>query len=194
VEAAVNIREVIKKLQQVAEQLPDGLDSEVRVHICNGQQPGLMTPSIEVDTTQNQKTLAVRGDFAIVQGHPHRDEGSGNTAPMISEIDDLVEKWASEQQGAQGRSTSPSLIRVKTDHEDYMLLPLTDGKYAKLAFAGGRPLLPGHPNAVKAGCICDPVRNNHGWGRRHESGVQVVIKDGCPVHPKITGPVDPDSE
>ena len=190
----MNIREVIEKLQQVAEQLPDGFDSEVRVHICNGQEPGLMTPSIEVDTTQNQKTLAVWGGFAIVQGHPHRDEGSGKTAPLISEIDDLVEKWASEQQEAEGRSASPNLIRVTTDYEDYMLLPLTDGKYAKLAFAGGRPLLPGHPNAVKAGCICDPVRNNHGWGRRHESGVQVVIKDGCPVHPKVTGPVDPDSE
>ncbi|MGH3940142.1 MAG: hypothetical protein ACRDTG_16215 [Pseudonocardiaceae bacterium] len=46
-----------------------------------------MTPSIEVDTmwTQNKDTFAVSGSFAIVQGHPHRDERDSTTRPVTSE-------------------------------------------------------------------------------------------------------------
>ena len=68
----MNIREVIEKLQEMATRLPDGLDSEVRIAICNAQDPGLVTPSIEVDTmaTVDRKTSAVKESFAIVQGTP----------------------------------------------------------------------------------------------------------------------------
>ena len=42
----MNIRDVINKLQEVATQLPDGLDSEVRIHICNQGASGLVTPAL----------------------------------------------------------------------------------------------------------------------------------------------------
>ena len=42
--------------------------------------------------TVDRKTSAVKESFAIVQGHPHRDEGSGRTVPLTSQIDDFVGK------------------------------------------------------------------------------------------------------
>ncbi len=193
----MNIREVIEKLQEVAAQLPGGLESEVQVHICNGNDPGLMTPSIEVDTMwiQNERTLALSGGFAIVQGHPHRDEGDSTTRPATSEIDDLVEKWAAEQRGVEGGSGMSDLIRLSSNEGEYVLVPMSDGKFVKFALADGTlQFLPGSPDAVTAGCICDPGRNNYGRGYLRDDGVQMVIKDGCPLHPKIDGPVDPDGE
>lgn len=102
----MNIREVIERLHEVAAQLPEGLDSEGRVHICNGSGPGLMTSSIEVDTMwiQNTETLAVSDCFAIVQGHPHRDESDSTVRPATAEIDDLVEKWAADLRGVEDGS------------------------------------------------------------------------------------------
>lgn len=193
----MNIREVIEKLQEVAAQLPDGLDSEVRVHICNGSDPGLMTSSIEVDTmwTQNKDTFAVSGSFAIVQGHPHRDERDSTVRPVTSEIDDLVEKWAGDLRGGAKALGGADPIRLRSDEGEYMLLPFSDGKFVKFALADGAlRFLPGAPDAVAAGCICDPERNNHGRGHQRGGSVQMVIKDGCPLHPKVEGPLDPDSE
>ncbi|MGH3754113.1 MAG: hypothetical protein ACRDRP_15735 [Pseudonocardiaceae bacterium] len=190
----MNIREVIEKLHEMAARLPDGLDSEVRVHICNGNDPGLMTPSIEVDTmwTQNTETLAVSSGFAIVQGHPHLDEADSTVRPATAGIDDLVEKWAADLRGVAGGADP---IKLRSGEGEYMLLPFSDGKFVRFALADGRlQFLPGAPDAVAAGCICDPGRNNHGRGHRQGSAVQMVIKDGCPLHPKIEGPVDPDSE
>ena len=42
--------EVIEKLQEVATNLPNGLDTEVEIQICNGHDaPGLRTTSVEVN-------------------------------------------------------------------------------------------------------------------------------------------------
>ncbi|MGH3710537.1 MAG: hypothetical protein ACRDRQ_21075 [Pseudonocardiaceae bacterium] len=194
---AVNIREVIEKLHEVATRLPDGLDSEVQVHICNGTDPGLMTPSIEVDTmwAQNQETLAVSSSFAVIQGHPHRDESNPPTRPATAEIDDLVEKWAADQRGVQNGAGRADLIKLRSSEGEYALLPCSDGRFVKFTLVDGQlQYLPGAPDAVAAGCLCDPGRNNNGRGHRRDGAVQMVIKDGCPLHPKIEGPVDPDDE
>jgi len=37
-------------------------------------------------------------------------------------------------------------------------------------------------------------RKNYSRGYLRNDGIQMVIKGGCPLHPKIDGPVDPDSE
>jgi hypothetical protein len=193
----VNIREVIEKLQEMAARLPDGLDSEVQVHICNGPEPGLMTPSIEVDTMwrQSAETLTVSGGFAIIQGHPHRDEGDSMTRPAIAEIDDLVQKWAADQRGVPDGASRADLIRLRSAEGEFALLPCSDGRFVKFSLADGQlEFLPGAPDAVAAGCLCDPERNNYGRGHRRDGAVQMVIKDGCPRHPKIDGPVDPDDE
>jgi hypothetical protein len=198
VEAAVNIREVIEKLRQVAADLPDGLDSEVEIHICNGHDAsGLRTASLEVNAiwVMDEKMRTTKQGLAQVQGHPHRDEGSGETVPVTAEIDDLVDEWATEQQEAGESSASKDIVRVKTDDEEYVLLPWSEDTYIKLPYVAGMPLLPGAPKATEAGCTCDPERNNYGRGyQRNEDGVQMVIKDDCPVHLKVEGPVDPDAE
>jgi hypothetical protein len=193
----LNIREVIEKLQEMAGRLPDGLDSEVQVHICNQNEPGVMTPSIEVDTmwTYNQKTGALSGGCAIVQGHPHRDKGSSTTTPMTAEIDDLVEKWAADLRGVDAESWTRMVTVTSPEGEEYVLVPSSDGKFVKLTLLDGAlQYPPGSPHALEAGCICDPERNNYGRGRWGGDAVQMVIKDGCPLHPKIESPIDPDSE
>ncbi len=191
----MNIREVIEKLQEMAGRLPDGLDSEVQVHICNQDSPGVMTPSIEVDTmwTYNETTGAPSGGCAIVQGHPHRDTGGSTTTPVTAEIDDLVQKWAAELRGAD--SAGGAVTMTSPEGEEYVLLPSSDGKFVKLALLDGAVrYLPGSPQAVEAGCLCDPERNNHGRGHWGGDAVRMIIKDGCPLHPKIEAPIDPDTE
>src|SRR5436305_12217561 len=151
VEAARHIREVINKLQEVAAQLPDGLDSEVEIHICNGHDAaGLRTTSIEINWVSVLKggTLLPERSVAQIQGHPHRDEGSGQTTPIMSQIDDLVEEWATVQQDTGDQPGSEDIIRVKTDDEEYVLLPWSEDTYLKLPYVNGMPLLPGAPKAT----------------------------------------------
>jgi hypothetical protein len=193
----LNIREVIEKLQEMAARLPEGLDSEVQVHICNQGEPGLMTASIEVDTmwTYDQKTGALTGGCAIVQGHPHRDKDISTTTPVTSEIDDLIEKWAADLRGVDARGWERMTMMTSPEGEEYLILPSSDGKFVKLALVDGAlQYPPGSPQAVEAGCLCDPERNNYGRGRWGGDAVRMIIKDGCPLHPKIESPVDPDAE
>lgn len=191
----MNIREVIEELHKVAADLPEGFDSEVEVHICNGHDaPGLRTLSVEVHPVRvmDKTMIVVKQGLASIQGHPHRDEGSGQTVPMTAEIDDLVEKWTAEQRDG-GRSASEDITRIKTDDEEYALLPWPDGTYVKLPYVAGIPLLPGALNATEAGCTCSPERNNYGRGyRQTDDGVEMVVKDDCPVHLRVEGPPDPD--
>jgi hypothetical protein len=54
--------------------------------------------------TMNTKTSAVTERFAIVQGHPHRDEQGGSLTPVTAEADDVLEKWTADQRdGGMGR-------------------------------------------------------------------------------------------
>jgi hypothetical protein len=117
---------------------------------------GVGDASIEVDTmfTMNTKTSAVTERFAIVQGHPHRDEQGGSLTPVTAEADDVLEKWTADQ-----RDGGMGLVPVRSpDGEEYLLLPFSDGSFVKFLLAEGAPLLPGSENAVAAGCICDPER------------------------------------
>lgn len=193
----MNIRVVIEKLQEMAERLPDGLDSDVQVHICNDDEPGVMTSAIEVDTmwTYHKETGALSGGFAIIQGHPHRDETSSTTKPVTAEIDDFVERWTADLRGVDASGAASMVTVTSPDGEEYLLLPSSDGKFVKLTLlAGAVRYLPGSPQAVEAGCLCDPERNNFGRGHWGGDVVRMVIKDGCPLHPKIEAPLDPDDE
>jgi hypothetical protein len=57
---------------------------------------------------------------------------------------------------------------------------------------GGRPILPGSPEAVAAGCICDPGKNDHGRGARssHDDHVDMVTDSRCEIHRRVQ--VDPE--
>ncbi|MDQ3901783.1 MAG: hypothetical protein M3319_15530 [Actinomycetota bacterium] len=197
-EAAVNIREVIEKLQEVATNLPNGFDTEVEIQIYNGHDsPGLRTTSVEVNAVWmiDEEMRTTREAVAQIQGHPYRDAGSGETMPMTAQIDDLVEKWATEEQETGEQSASRDMIRVTTDDEEYVLLPWPEGRYVKLPYVAGAPLLPGAPNATEAGCTCSPERNNYGRGyRRGDHGVEMAVEDDCPVHLKVEGPGDLDQQ
>src|SRR5688500_2793220 len=107
----MNIREAIARLNEVAAQLPRGLDTELRIHICNGSdKPGVMTPSIEVDfmVEQHTDTGKVTGSYAIVQGHPHRDPDPMGSMlrPVTMDADDVLQKWT-EEFAAGGPSRDP---------------------------------------------------------------------------------------
>lgn len=194
----MNIREVIEKLQEVAATLPNGLDTEVEIHICNGHDvPGLRTTSVEVNAAWivDEQMRTTNEAFAQIQGHPYRDEGGGEAMPITAQIDDLAEKWATEEQETGEQPASRDIIRVKTDDEEYLLLPWPDGTYVRLPYVAGAPLLPGAPNATEAGCTCSPERNNYGRGYRWgDDGVEVAVEDDCPVHLRVEGPVDPDQQ
>jgi hypothetical protein len=129
----MNIREVIEKLQEMASRLPNGLDSEVQVHICNQGEPGVMTPFIDVDTmwTYHEKTGALAGGFAIVQGHPHRDVGNSATMSITAEIDDLAQQWAADLRGVDTVGAASIVTVTSPDGEEYLLLPSSDGKFVK---------------------------------------------------------------
>jgi hypothetical protein len=194
-EAAVNIREVIEKLQEIATNLPNGLDTEVEIQICNGHDaPGLRTTSVEVNAVWmiDEEMRTTKEAFAQIQVHPHREEGSGETMPRTAKIDDRVEKWVTKEQETEEQSAPRDMIKVKTDDEEYVLLPWPEGTYVKLPYVAGAPLLPGAPNATEAGCTCSPERNNYGRGYRpRDDGVEMVVEDDCPVHLRLEGPVDP---
>jgi hypothetical protein len=197
VEAAVNIREVIEKLQEVAEDLPDGLDSEVEIHIWNGHSgSGLRTTSVEVDAVWivDDKMRFRKQALASIQGQLHRDEGRGQTPPLTMEIDDVVQESATEQEAGES-AASKEILKVKTVDEEYVLVPWSEGTYVKLPYVAGMPLLPGARNAIEAGCTCDPERNNYGRGyQRNEDGVEMVVDDDCPVHLRVEDPVDPEQQ
>ena len=194
----MNIREVIEKLQEVAEDLPDGLDSEVEIHIWNGHSgPGLRTTSVGVGAVWIvDDTMRVRKQaLASIQGQLHPDEGSGQAPSLTTQIDDVVQESATEQQEVGESSASQEIIRVKTADEEYVLLPWSEGTYVKLPYVAGMPLLPGAQHAIEAGCTCDPERNNYGRGyQRTEDGVEMVVEDDCPVHFRVEDPVDPDQQ
>jgi hypothetical protein len=198
VEAAVNIREVIEDLQQVAANLPDGLESEVEIYICNGHDaPGLRTSSVEVHPVwvMDNEMRTTKRALARIQGHPHLDEGSGETTPLTMKVDDVIEKWAAEEEEAGEDSAAWDMIRIKTDDEEYVLLPWSEDTYLKLPYVARMPLLPGARNATEAGCTCDPERNNYGRGYMwKDDGVEMVVKDDCPVHLRVKGPIDPDQQ
>lgn len=198
----MNIREVIERLDQVAAELPAGLDSEVRVHICNGHDaPGFMTPSIEVDMmwVQDERTLEAKDSFAIIQGHPHLDEDveGSTTRPLTMNVDDVVQQWAAEQAG----DVSPAVgRRDRTADLDFVVDPDTGTRFVVLHRPGQTSIKlelgddgtirysPGAADSVAAGCTCDPGRNNQGVGGLRDDSRVFIIKDGCPLHEQIDPP------
>lgn len=98
----MNVRDAIELMTAKAAQLPAGLDSDLRVAVCNGSEDGFVTPSVEIDTMFefDQESLVVSEAFLIVQGHPHRDVKPSNLRPVTSQADEFLEKWAAEQDDA----------------------------------------------------------------------------------------------
>jgi hypothetical protein len=199
----MNIREVIAQLQAVAAELPDGLDSQLRVHICHGSgEAALMIDSVEVHAmySQHKETFEVSDSWAVVQGHPHLDEKPGGRVhrPVTMDVDDVVQQWAAELAGeappTPAASTSAEIDQyVDTDTGiRYLLLHRRRQKSIMLELdeQGRIRYLPGAPNSVDDGCLCDPERNNHGMGQAspHDDNRLLIFKDTCPLHRQIDRP------
>jgi hypothetical protein len=202
----VKIHELIEQLRAVAADLPNGLDSELRVHICNGSgEPALMIDSVEVHPMhqQDRETFEVYDSWAVVQAHPHLDKKPGGQVhrPMTMDVEDVVNRWAAELAGAApptpAASTSAEMEEVVDSDTGsrHMLLHRPGRKSVMLELDenGTIRYLPGAPNSVADGCLCDPERNNHGMGRKspHDNNRLLIFKDTCPLHPQIDRPADP---
>jgi hypothetical protein len=189
----VKIAEVIAALEELAEQLPQGRDTAVQVHICNGDAPAVMTPSIEVQFMQlvNTNTGEVGDTFVVVQGHPHRDAGGGVSRPVTLDLEQTVAQWSADF-AEHGRSRPEPAFEFTTDPDTgtrFVLVQNGPGRWVRLELGDdGFRYRPGAPDAVAAGCTCDPVKNNHGRGTPGDDGVLFIFRQTCPVHLEVDAP------
>lgn len=93
----MNIREVVDALSAKADELPAGWETEVRASMCDGSGVEITT-AIEVDHMAEMPLDGgpVAAVFAIVQGHPHRDERVQRVRGIAEGADDAVQRWADE--------------------------------------------------------------------------------------------------
>ena len=116
--AGLKIRELIQRLTEVAEELPDGVDSGVRVHLCRGHdEPGEITTKVTVDSD---------GRRALVQGHPHLPDGNTEARPVTLGVDDELARLVA---GEELAPPQPSHGTIATGDGWGYQMPLdADGK------------------------------------------------------------------
>lgn len=166
----MKIGELIELLTDAAADLPAGLDSEVHVHICRGWDAfSIVTKEVTIDTS---------GSVVLVQGHPHRDDGPTVRRPVAMGVDDELARLVEDPDARH--EEPPSSLMIQIDETKAYRVPLrSDGKI----------LAPGHLDALRVGCLCDPERNNFGRGlERSADNVALIFKDDCPVHQSVTLP------
>jgi hypothetical protein len=173
----VNVRELIDLLDQAALELPDGLESTVLVHLCHGrEEAGILTEQVGVATGGEDKGAAA--NCLIVEGHPHADDDSVERRPVAIGVDAELARLTSGDPLPRAGIT----VAIGDTGEGFRI------PYGE----GGRPILPGSPEAVAAGCICDPEKNDHGRGARSSHGdhVDMVTDSRCEIHRRVQ--VDPE--
>jgi hypothetical protein len=162
----VNIRETIEQLTAVAEELPDGLDSQVKVHLCNGDHAeGVLTGRVEVYDA---------GGFAAVRGHPHLDDEDTVVRPLMMGVDDELARLVA---GQRIRPWFPLEVGDGTS----IRMPIDDQQ---------QPMLPASAAAVAEGCTCDPGDNRRALetartpveDRAPGAEVELSFDPDCPFH------------
>jgi hypothetical protein len=165
----VNIREAIEQLTAVAEELPDGLESQVKVHLCHGDHAeGVITAQVEVYEA---------GGFAAVRGHPHLDEGNTVVRPLLMGVDAELARIAA------GRPVRPG-FPLDAGDGTAIRMPVDDRQ---------KPMLPGSPGALAEGCTCDPGLNRLALKmartpdqeRPPGAEVQLTFDPDCPFHTRM---------
>ncbi|TWF74666.1 hypothetical protein FHX44_11547 [Pseudonocardia hierapolitana] len=166
----MKIGELIELLTAAAAELPEGLDSQVHVHICRGRDAfSIVTKEVTVDTSAS---------VALVQGHPHRDDGPTVRRPVAMGVDDELARLVEDP--AARHEEPPSSVMIQIDETKAYRVPLR---------ADGKILAPGHLDALRVGCLCDPEKNNFGRGvERTGDNVALIFTDNCPVHQTVTLP------
>ena len=100
----MKIGELIELLTDAAAELPEGLDSEVHVHICRGWDAfSIVTKEVTVDTNDT---------IALVQGHPHRDDGPTVRRPVAMGVDDELAKLLDDPDARHEEPPSSLVIQV----------------------------------------------------------------------------------
>lgn len=93
----MNIGEAIALLQAKANELPTGYNTEVRVSMCDGE--GIETTRVlEIDhmATVSQETGQATELFAVIQGHPHKDDHAFRAKGVAHRADDYLRQWSAE--------------------------------------------------------------------------------------------------
>ncbi|HEY6424703.1 MAG TPA: hypothetical protein VIY28_15945 [Pseudonocardiaceae bacterium] len=97
----MTVREAIEALRTAAAATPLGLDSELRVSLCDGD--GIdESAELEIDhfARVSRATGEVHSWYVGVKGHPHRDQEQGRTTRLpgiTNEADAYLKKWTEEQ-------------------------------------------------------------------------------------------------
>jgi hypothetical protein len=171
----VKVRELIDLLNQAALELPGGLESTVLVHLCKGrEEAGVLTNEVKVVTGEE----GAAADCLIVEGHPHAEDENVEQRPVAMGVDAELARLTSGDPLPRAGIT----VAIGDTGEGFRI------PYGE----GGRPILPGSPEAVAAGCICDPDKNDHGRGARSTDGdhVDMVTNNQCEIHRRVK--VDPE--
>ncbi|MGH4017829.1 MAG: hypothetical protein ACRDT0_01010 [Pseudonocardiaceae bacterium] len=93
----MNVRQAIEQLTAAAESLPTGLDSPVRVALCDGVDVQV-SDEVDIDHyTEVSPDVGVLGVFVMVRGHPHRDKDAGRSTKLrgwADQADEQLQRWA----------------------------------------------------------------------------------------------------
>lgn len=46
---------------------------------------------------------------------------------------------------------------------------------------------PGHPDAVRSGCLCPQIDNHYGKGAPYPDGQRFIVRGDCPLHVRSNG-------
>jgi len=141
----VKIGELIELLTAAAAGLPEGMDSDVHVHICRGWDAfSIVTKEVTVDTS---------GSVALVQGHPHRDDGPTVRRPVAMGVDDELARLIEDPEAIH--EEPPSSVMIQIDETRAYRVPLrSDGKI----------LAPGHVDALRVAASAIPRRTTSAAG------------------------------
>ena len=90
----MNIRELVDELVAVAQEMPAGERTEVRVAMCDGSNVEI-TRALEIDNmAMVTDSGAVREVFAIIKAHPHLDDSSTVARGVAEDADEQLRRWA----------------------------------------------------------------------------------------------------
>jgi hypothetical protein len=94
----MTVREVLERLNAVAQDLPLGLESPVIVMLCDGTDAE-GSRELEVDTLTwvNLKTGQDRSHAVMIRGHPHFDKEEGRPVSfrgVAADADTALREWS----------------------------------------------------------------------------------------------------
>jgi hypothetical protein len=151
-----------------------------------------------VDTiTQITDTHQIASAYAAVIGHPHLAVSTAR--PAMADLEQVVSDWAGDPGPATKRAGDPSDGRTlevvgNVEASEHITLDQPDGGAVRMELTAEGTLRypPGHPDAVHAGCLCDPEKNQHGLGAQSpdDEGAYFITKRFCPLHERV-GPPPP---